>query len=153
MIDAKGEQRGVIPIEEALREAREAGLDLIQVTDKAVPPVCKIMDRGKYIYAQKKKEQKAEKNQKMGELKMIRLSFNISLHDMEIRANQAEKFMKKGDKVKIELVLKGREKALGQFANEKLGKFLEILRTLTPIKIEQELKKQPRGLTMIIAKG
>jgi len=111
------------------------------------------MDRGKYLYAQKKKEKKIGKNQKIGELKVVRLGYNTSLHDLETRAKQVEKFITKGDKVRIELVLRGREKALGQFAKEKFDKFIEIIKTFIPIKIEQELKKQPRGLSMIITKG
>ena len=128
-------------------------MDLIQITDKVIPPICKIMDRGKYLYAQKKKEKKIGKNQKIGELKVVRLGYNTSLHDLETRAKQVEKFITKGDKVRIELVLRGREKALGQFAKEKFDKFIEIIKTFIPIKIEQELKKQPRGLSMIITKG
>lgn len=152
MIDETGEQKGVVLLEKAIQMAQECGLDLVQVTDKADPPVCKIIDHGKYLYSQKKKERKAGKNQKIGEMKVIRLGFNISPHDAGVRAKQAEKFLKKGDKVRIEMKLRGRERALGQFAEGKINTFLEILRDLIPIKIEQALKKQPRGLTMIVAK-
>ncbi len=152
MIDETGEQKGVIALGEALQMAQERGLDLIQVTDKVDPPVCKIADHGKYLYSLRKKEKKANSKQKVSELKVIRLTFNISQHDMETRAKQAEKFLKKGDKVRIELKLRGREKALKQFAEEKINKYLEVLRNLIPVKIEQELKKLPRGLTMIVVK-
>lgn len=130
--------------------AKEKGLDLIQVTEKVEPPVCKIMDYGKYIYQQKKKEKTIK--HKGGELKGIRLKFAISEHDMETKAKQAEKFLKKGDKIKIEMKLRGREMALQQFAKDKVTKYLEILNGLIPIKQEGELKKQPRGLTMIVSK-
>lgn len=80
------------------------------------------------------------------------MSFNISLHDLETRANQAEKFLKKGNKVRIEMKLKGRQKWLPDFAKEKINQFLEILEKSIPIKIERELKKEARGLTIIIAK-
>jgi translation initiation factor IF-3 len=75
------------------------------------------------------------------------------LHDLEIRAHQAEKFLKKGGVVRVELTLRGREKALQSFAREKMNKFLEVLSKITPIKIEKELKRESRGLTMLISKG
>ena len=150
-IDENGKQLGVVSLEEALRMAQERNLDLIQVTEKVEPPVCKIMDYGKYLYREEKKE-RGIKKQKGGEVKGIRLSFAISSHDLEVRAHQAEKFLKKGDKIKIELILKGREKAHGDFAREKIKKFLEILEKLIPIKVERDLKKEFKGLTMIISK-
>ena len=150
MIDETGKQLGILTLEKALQTSRERGFDLIQVTEKVFPPVCKLMDYGKYLYRLKKKE-KTIKHHHVGELKGIRLSFGISNHDLEIRANQAEKFLKKGYKVRIEMRLRGRERALQGFAREKINKFVEILEKLIPIKIERELKKQPRGLTMIIS--
>jgi len=152
VVDETGKQLGVIPLEEALRTAYERNLDLIQVTEKVDPPVCKIMDYGKYAYQEKKKEQSAAKKQKTSELKGIRLTFNIGQHDMETRARQAEKFLKDGNKVRIDIVLRGREKALGNFAREKIGKFLEVLQKFVPYKIERELKKEMRGFSMIISK-
>lgn len=141
-----------MPLEEALQIAKERNLDLIQVTEKAEPPVCKIMDYGKYLYWLQKKE-KAAKGSGTSELKGVRLGFNISQHDLETRACQAEKFLKKGDKVRVEMILRGREKALGDFAKGKINQFLEILGKLVPIKIERELKREPRGFTMIITKA
>lgn len=137
-------------LEKALQLAQERGLDLIQVTEKVRPPVCKIGDIGKYLYQQKKKR-RAQKS-RGGELKGIRLRYAISHHDLEIRARQAEKFLQKGNKVKIEMILRGREKTLSNFAKEKINQFLEILGKLIPYKIERELKKEPRGFTMIISK-
>ena len=89
---------------------------------------------------------------KGGELKEIRLTFNISPHDMETRATQAKKFLDEGDKVKINMSLRGREKAMGQFATDKVKIFLEKLNSLIPIKTERELKREPRGFTMIVSK-
>lgn len=140
-----------MPLENALREAKERNLDLIQVTEKVEPPVCKIMDYGKYLYQQQKREKGIKP--KGGEIKGIRLSFNISQHDMEVRARQAEKFLKEGDKIRIEMRLKGREKALGDFAKEKINNFLEALQNIIPLKIEKELKREPRGFSMIISKS
>ena len=151
LIGPDGKQLGIFNLNEALAKARQAGLDLVQVTDKVTPPVCKIMDYGKFLYQQKKKERKMRKAQGGG-MKNIRLGFNISKHDIEIRAKTAEKFLKEGDKVRIELVLRGREKALADFAKQKIEQFLEILKKTVPIKIERELKKAARGLTMIISK-
>jgi len=152
VIDETGKQLGVLGLEEALRLAYERNLDLIQVTEKVDPPVCKIMDYGKYSYQEKKKTHTATKKQKTSELKGIRLTFNIGQHDMETRARQAEKFLKEGDKVRIDIVLRGREKALGNFAREKIGKFLEVLQGFVLYKIERELKKEMRGFSMIISK-
>jgi translation initiation factor IF-3 len=150
LIDETGQQLGVVRLEDALLKSRERNLDLIQVTEKIDPPVCKIMDYGKYLYQQKKKDKGVKP--KGGEIKGIRLSFNISEHDMEMRAKQAEKFLKEGDKVRIEVRLRGREKALGEHAKSKVNKFLEILQTIIPHKTERELKREPRGMSMIISK-
>lgn len=152
LIDETGKQLGVVPLSEAIQIARDRNLDLIQVTEKVDPPVCKIEDYGKYLYREEKKEKAVRKN-KGGEIKGIRLTFNISQHDLETRANQAKKFLAKGDVVRVELRLRGREKGLEGFAREKAIKFVEALKILTPIKIERELKKEPRGLSMIISKG
>jgi len=151
LIDEIGKQLGVLVLEKALQMARERNLDLIQVTEKLDPPVCKIMDYGKYLYHLKKKE-KSIKHHTGGEVKGIRLTFGISEHDLETRVKQAEKFLKRGDRIRIEMKLRGRQKALQGFAREKIKKFLEILEKSIPIKTEKELKKQPRGLTMIISK-
>jgi len=151
LIDETGKQLGVLTLEKALQMAKERSSDLIQVTEKLDPPVCKIMDYGKYLYHLKKKE-KSAKHHTGGELKGIRLTFGISEHDLETRVKQTEKFLKIGDRVRIEMKLRGREKALQGFAREKIKKFLEALEKSIPIKTERELKKQPRGLTMIISK-
>lgn len=144
---------GVVTLQQALVKAHEAGLDLIEISEKSDPPICKITDYGKFSYQQGKKEKKMTKGQKAGEVKGIRLSFAISPHDMETRALAVEKFLKSGYKVRIEMVLRGREKGLTDFAKQKLLKFLSILQATIPIKIERELKMESRGLTMIIAKA
>ncbi|MBU3942865.1 translation initiation factor IF-3 [Patescibacteria group bacterium] len=153
LIDEAGEQLGLLSLAEAIVKAKKAGTDLIQVTDKLNPPVCKIMDYGKYIYILKKKEKTAAKSAKGGELKKIRLSFGISDHDLETRVKQAVKFLKIGDKIMIEVRLKGREKAHGDFARDKVLKFIDMLNVLIPVKTERDLKRQPRGFTMIITKA
>jgi len=151
VISETGEQLGVMNIFVAIDLAKSKGLDLIQVTEKVEPPVCRIANHGKYLYQQQKKEKKIAKP-KGGELKEIRLTFNISPHDMETRANQAKKFLEEGNKIKINMSLRGREKAMGQFATDKVKVFLNNLNTLIPIKTERELKREPRGFTMIVSK-
>lgn len=151
VISETGEQLGVMNIFQAIELAKSKGLDLIQVTEKVEPPVCRIANYGKYLYQQAKKEKKMTKP-RGGELKEIRLTFNISPHDMEVRATQAKKFLEEGDKVKVNMSLRGREKAMGQFATEKVKLFLEKLNSQIPIKTERELKREPKGFTMIVSK-
>jgi len=150
VIDETGKNLGILNLAEALQIARERNLDLIQMTDKLEIPVCKIMDYGKYQYSERKQERKSVLKQKGGELKIIKLGFNISLHDLEIRVNQTAKFLKEGNRVRIEMQLRGREKALGDFAKEKINKFTDLLENVMQYKVERELKREPRGLSMII---
>ena len=150
VIDETGKQLGVFALGEALRLAQERNLDLIQVTEKVEPPVCKLGDYGKYLYSLQKKEKTTKT--KAGEIKGVRISFAISPHDLETKVKMTEKFLKKGYRVRVELVLRGREKALGDFAKGKMNQFSETLGKLTPFKIERELKREPRGFTMIISK-
>jgi len=153
LIDEAGKQLGLVDLQRALQEAKGRNLDLIQVTEKTEPPVCKIMDYGKYLYQQQKKEKSATKKQKSGELKGLRISFNMAQHDLEVRARQAEKFLKTGNKIRIEMRLRGREKALGNVAREKINQFLKMLGDLMNYKAERELKREPRGFTIIISKS
>ncbi|MFA7714690.1 MAG: translation initiation factor IF-3 [Candidatus Paceibacterota bacterium] len=152
LIDETGKQIGVLPLAEALRMAQEKKLDIIQITEKVEPPICKLGDYGKYLYAEQKKERKEKVSGKTGEIKGIRLGFNIGVHDLETRAKQAEEFLKDGSKIKVELILRGREKGLRGFAEQKIDQFLEILNSKIPIKTERELKKEMRALTIIISK-
>lgn len=150
LIGEDGKYLGVFELKEALKQANQKELDLIEIAEKAEPPVCKIGDYKKYLYQEEKKKQKVKKT---GGLKNLRLSFNISKHDLETRLKTVEKFLKKGYKVRVEMRLRGREKALSDFAGEKINKFLEILKESTPFKIERELKRESQGLTIIISKA
>lgn len=152
VIDESGQQLGIFDLKKALQKAQEKGLDLIQVTDKAQPPVCKIGDYGKFLYQERKKERK-RKAKKSGELKNLRLSLKISEHDLNTRIKTAENFLKKGYKVRVEMVLRGREKVLVNFAQEKIVKFLENLQKSIPFKIEREIKKEAGGLRVILVKA
>jgi len=150
VIDKEGKNLGIFELEKALHLAEEEGLDLILLTEKANPPVCKIADYGKYLYWLQKR--KKDKKDKKSELKVVRLGFNISLHDLEIKAKQAEKFLSQGNKIKIEIVLRGREKTLPEIAKEKIERFLEILEKTIPIKKDTDLRKEAKGFTIIISK-
>ena len=151
IVDEDGTQLGVVSIKEAIRMAQERNLDLIQVTEKVDPPVCRIGDYGKYLYSLKKNEKGPKV--KSGELKNVRLSFNISSNDLVIRAKNAIKFLNNREKVKIDLLLRGRQKGLDQVGKEKIKKLIELIESEgIEIKIEKELKREPRGLSMIISK-
>ena len=150
LVDETGKQLGVVSFSDAIKKSHERNLDLIQVTEKVEPPVCKIMDYGKYLYHLQKKERGGKKS---SETKGIRLSFNISPHDLETRAIQTEGFLKKGNRVRIEMILRGREKGHSDFAKEKIKMFINILEKRIPIKAEGELRKEPRGFTMVITKA
>jgi translation initiation factor IF-3 len=152
VIDDAGAQLGVMNIFDAIDLAKGKGLDLIQVTEKVVPPVCRIGNYGKYLYSLQKKERKIKTNTRESKLKEIQLGFNISPHDIEVKSKQAEKFLKEGDKVKVGMILKGREKAMGEFAKKKIELFLQTLSSLVEIKTERELKREPKGFTMIISR-
>jgi len=132
--------------------AKEKNLDLIQVTEKADPPVCKLENYGKFIYSLQKKEKKGKEGKKVGELRVVRIGFNISPHDLETKAKQAERFLKEGCPLRLEMILRGREKALADFGKEKIEKLIETLNQRIPLKIEREIKKEPRGFTVIIKK-
>ncbi len=149
LIDIDGKQLGIVSLGEALKKAQEASLDLVQVTDKATPPVCKIADYGKYLYQLQKKE---KKTQKSSEIKGIRLRFNISDHDMDIRMKKAVQFLNNGDKVKIDMILRGREKRLSDFAKNKVQRFIENLNEEIPIK-QETLKRGNRGFSVVVIKS
>ncbi len=143
----------------ALDLAREKELDLVEVSPNAVPPVCKIMDYGKYLYKLTKQKRQHGAKQKKIEVKGIRLSVRTEKHDLEFKAKNAVKFMKKGNRVKIDMVLKGREKANKDFASEKFNDFLQIISGLSkadPATEEREIikgesqKKKSQGLSVII---
>ena len=137
-------------IEKALQMARERNLDLVQVTAKVEPPVCKIMDYGKFVYQQEKRRKEAQKKTS-SEMKNVRISYNISKHDLEIKAEQIKEFLGDGEKVRIEMRLIGRQKALTDFAKKKIEDFLNIISESAEFRVDRELKKEPRGLTVIIS--
>lgn len=150
LIDEKGQNLGIVETDKALELAREKGLDLIEIAPNVRPPVCRIMDHGKYQYQKAKEEKQQKTKQKRIEVKGIRISLRISQHDLETKAKQANKFLDQGHKVRIEMILRGREKGLFEMAREKLDKFIKLISP--EVKIEQEIKRQPRGLTVGVTK-
>lgn len=132
-----------------MRISREKELDLIEISPSAKPPVAKIMEYGKYLYQQQKKDKEGRKGQKT-EIKGIRFTVRTSGNDLTFRAQQADKFLKIGHKVKIQMMMKGREKALRDFADERLKNFLDLI--TVPYKVEQDPKRSPMGMFMVISK-
>lgn len=135
-------------IEKALSLAREAELDLVEVAPNAKPPVCKIIDFGKFLYKQKKQEQKQKKASKQQELKSVRLSMRTDTHDLEVKANKTKEFLKERHQVKIALVMRGRELSYVSLGREKMQRFIEMLADSgTP---EEMPKKQGNNLIVLI---
>jgi len=134
---------------EAIILAKEQALDLVEIAPKTQPPVCKIMDFGKYQYQKSKEERQNKSKQKKTDIKGIRISARTDDHDLDFKKSQTEKFLKKGDKVKIEVILKGREKAYQDLARRSLLDFIHSIDV--PYKVEQEIKKFPRGFNILIA--
>lgn len=149
LIGENGEQLGIMSSREAMRLAEEAGLDLVKIAPTAKPPVCKIVDYGKFKYEQTRKEKEAKKKQKTIEIKEIRLSPNIDTNDLNTKMNAARKFLGKGDRVKVTLRFRGREMA--HMANSKhiLDDFAENLSDIATI--EKEPKVEGRSMTMFLA--
>jgi len=137
-----------LAIEEALRLSHEAGLDLIEISPTANPPVAKITDRGKFFYEQEKKRKEAAKKHKEIELKSVRIGIGTGTHDLDLKAKQADEFLAEGNKIKVDLALRGREKYLDKkFLEERLKRFLNLI---THGFSEDEIKKGPRGLSLTI---
>ncbi len=149
LIDDKGEQLGVKTLEEALSLAREKSLDLAEVAPNADPPVCKIIDYGKYQYHQKKVEQKHRKQQKQTEVKGVRIGFRTNEHDIEVKARMATRFLKARNMVKVTLVFKGREAQHSDLAVEKLLHFADVLKEIATV--EARPKRQGNTLFMLLA--
>ncbi len=148
MIDEDGSQLGIMTSFQALQLAKEKETDLVEVAPLANPPVCKIVDYGKLQYHQSKMKQNSKAKQKKVEVKGIRIGFRTDVHDLEFKKNQAEKFLKKGNRVKIEIRLRGREKAHQHLAQTNLDNFLKSIRL--PYKKEQEIKRMPGGFDALI---
>jgi len=152
LIDENNEAVGIVSLEEALRLANEADLDLVEVNPKGNPPVAKISNFGQLKYEKEKLAHRQKMQQKKVEIKNIRLSFRISDHDLSLRVNQAEKFLSKENKIKIELILRGRERQYPKKAVEIINNFSEKLKLKENLNIETEqpLTNQGGRFTMIL---
>ena len=149
VIDDAGNQLGVMTPGDALLRAREQELDLVEIAPMAKPPVCKIMDYGKYQYQQSRQDRVNRAKQKIVDIKGVRIGFKTDVHDLEVKKDMIEKFLKKGHKVKIEIFLRGREKAHQDLARKNLEDFIKTISI--PFKPDQEIKRYPSGYNIVIA--
>lgn len=152
VLDVEGNHLGVMKTFEAIRRAREQEMDLVEINPKGVPPVAQIIDFTKFKYQKEKEARKMKTNAHVSEIKGVRLSVNIGDHDLEIRKNQAVDFLGRGDKVKAEIILRGRENARPSLGFEVLKKFVELVNSTVEVKYEQDLAKQGPKITAIIVK-
>ena len=148
MISEDGEQLGIMSAKEAQLKADEADLDLVMIAPKAKPPVCKIIDYGKFRYEQTRKEKEAKKKQKTVEIKEIRLSPNIGKNDLNTKSNNARKFLEKGNRVKVTVRFRGREMAHQQNGRAILDAFVEALSDIA--QVDKEPKMEGRNMSMVL---
>ena len=149
VIDSEGNQLGVMPIEDALRLAEEKNTDLVKIAPQAKPPVCKIMDYGKYRFEQAKREKEAKKNQRVIEIKEVRLSLNIDTHDFETKVGHAIKFLKGGNRVKVSIRFRGREMAHPENGLVTMSKFADACSEFGTV--EKPAKLEGRSMLMFLA--
>ncbi|MCB1439095.1 MAG: translation initiation factor IF-3 [Nitratireductor sp.] len=149
LIDAEGENRGVVPTAEALQMAFEAGLDLVEIAPTNQPPICKILDYGKFKYQQQKKAAEARKKQKTQDVKEIKMRPNIDTHDYDVKMRAVKKFLGEGDKVKVTLRFRGREMAHLELGMELLNRVKADVEEIS--KIEAEPKLEGRQMMMVVA--
>lgn len=149
VIDSDGSQLGIMSSKEAFKLAMSKNLDLVKIAPTAAPPVCRIMDYGKFRFEQAKKEKEAKKNQKVVEIKEIRLSVNIDTHDFNTKANHAIKFLKDGDKVKVSVRFRGREMAHINLGNDVLRSFAETCSEFAIV--EKPSKLEGKSMALFLA--
>ena len=149
LIGEDGEQLGIMSARDAMKLAREADLDLVKIAPNAKPPVCKIVDYGKYRYEQARREKEAKKKQRTMEVKEIRLSPNIDVNDLNTNANQARKFLSKGDRVKVSLRFRGRELAHINYSKQILDSFYEKLEDIAVV--DKPAKMEGRTMVMFLS--
>lgn len=151
LIGGDGEQLGVVPTQEALTRAHEAGSDLVIVAEKATPPVARILELGKYMYEKRKADAKQRAKSKSGGMKGVRIGFQTDEHDWKMRLNQAAEFIQEGNKVKVEMRLRGRER---QRLPQAVGKIQQFIKDMTiPVRQEGTLSRSFNNLSVILTKG
>lgn len=149
VIDEDGSQLGIMLSRDALRIAGEKNLDLVKIAPQATPPVCRIMDYGKYRFAMAKKEKEAKKNQKIVDVKEIRMSLNIDTHDLDTKVDHAVNFLKNGDKVKVTVRFRGREMAHTELGTKLLSRFTESCTEFATM--EKQPKLEGRSMSLFLA--
>ena len=149
LIGADGEQKGVVSIQVAMRAAEDAGLDLVKIAPQAVPPVCKVLDYGKYRFEQQKKEKEAKKNQKVVEVKETRLSLNIDTNDFNTKVKAAQKFLNDGNRVKVSVRFRGREMAHTDIGKDLLVRFAEQCAEVATL--DKEPKLEGRSMSIFLS--
>jgi translation initiation factor IF-3 len=149
VVGAEGEMLGVLATHEALRLAREKELDLVEVNPKAVPPVCKIMDYGKYKYEEKKRENKSNKGQLKTELKEVKLRPKTDDHDLDVKARHIRRFLEEGNKVKVTCRFRGREITHPETAERQLVHFIEVTKDIAII--EQGARMEAKTMTILLS--
>ncbi len=148
-VASDGTQLGIMPTKDALAMAKKENLDLVNIAPKAVPPVCRIMNYGKYCFEQAKREKEAKKKQKVVEVKEVRLSLKIDTHDFNTKANQAIKFLDHGDRVKVSIRFRGREMAHPELGNAIMERFVQACAEHGVI--DKQPKMEGRSLVMFIS--
>ena len=149
LIGENGEQLGIVSSREALAVAEESGLDLVKISPNAVPPVCKVMNYGKFLFEQNKKAKEAKKNQKVVEIKEVWLSMTIDVGDLNVKAKQAQKFLSSGNKVKVSIRMRGRQMAHSELGLEVMNKFYEIVKDFGTM--EKNPLTEGRNIWMMLA--
>lgn len=149
IIDSNGDQMGIMTSRQAMELANERQLDLVKIAPQAKPPVCRIMDYGKFKFENSKKEKEAKKNQKIILLKEIRFTPNIEEHDLQVKAKNALKFLEDGDKIKVTIRFRGREVDHASFGNQALNKFIEIIKDSCVV--EKPARLEGKNMSMTIA--
>ena len=149
VIGSDGAQLGIMSSSKALSLAEQAGVDLVKIAPQAQPPVCKIMDYGKYRFEQSKREKEARKNQKVVDIKEVRLSLNIDTHDFNTKLNQSQKFINSGDKVKVSIRFRGREMGHPELGIEVMKRFADACQEFAVV--EKPAKLEGRNMLMFLA--
>ncbi|MAF98718.1 MAG: translation initiation factor IF-3 [Micavibrio sp.] len=149
VIDSEGEMLGVMSVPDALKRAEEEGLDLVEVSPNATPPVCKILDYGKYKYEQQKKAAEARKNQKTVDVKEVKIRPGIEEHDYQVKLKNARKFLEKGDKVKVTMRFRGREMAHQDIGMDLLKRMIEEVSDVG--KVDLQPKLEGRQMIMVLS--
>ena len=149
LIDSDGSQLGILSIDDARQKAENKGMDLVLIAPQAKPPACKIMDYGKYKFEQGKREKEARKNQRVVNIKEVRITPSIDVHDFNTKVNQTVKFLKSGDKVKVTVRFRGRELHHSQLGMDLLAKFADAIEEVGSV--EKAAKLEGRNMTMVVA--